>query len=360
MVNCLELDLDELTALLAAWGELPTLARQVWRGLYREHALTFEQMTALPPSLRQRLAAEVTLPWPRLIARQESADGGARKDLLELADGERIEVVLLRYRGRRSACLSTQVGCACGCAFCATGQMGFVRQLSAGEIVAQALHFQRELAAAGEMLHNIVLMGMGEPLLNIDATLAALRRLLDPRALGLAPRRVTLSTVGIVPGILRWADEGPRVRLAVSLHAATDELRDELVPVNRRYPLDELFAALRYYAARTGRRVLIEWVLIDGVNDSRAQAEALAARLSGLDAHVNLIRLNPTAGYAGRPATAEAEAVFCAVLDAAGIPHTMRQRRGAEIAAGCGQLRSSSNPPLRHPPLRHPPLRRGL
>lgn len=347
MVNCLELDLDELEALLAAWGEPPTLARQVWRELYREQAVAFEQMTTLPPALRQRLAAETALPWPRATARRESPDGGARKDLLELADGEQIEVVLLRYRGRRSACLSTQVGCACGCAFCATGQMGFVRQLSAGEIVAQALHFQRELAAAGETLHNVVLMGMGEPLLNLDATLAALRRLLDPRGLGLAPRRVTVSTVGIVPGILRWAEEGPRVRLAVSLHAATDELRNELVPINRRYPLDELFAALRHYAARTGQRVLFEWVLIDGVNDSRAQAEALATRLAGLNAHVNLIRLNPTAGYAGRPAGAEAEAAFCAALDAAGIPHTMRQRRGAEIAAGCGQLRSSAQIPFR-------------
>jgi 23S rRNA (adenine2503-C2)-methyltransferase len=273
------------------------------------------------------------------LARQEAPGGETRKDLLQLADGERIEVVLLRYRRRRSACISTQVGCACGCAFCATGQEGLVRQLSSAEIVAQVRYFQRELAARGEQLSNVVLMGMGEPLLNYDQTLAAVRHLVDQRGVGLPPSRVTLSTVGIAPGIARLAAEkGLPIRLAISLHAATDDVRDRLVPINRRYPLDALFAAVRAYAGRT-RRVLLEWVMVAGVNDTPEQAQALIERLAGLPAHVNLIRLNPTPGYDGRPAPPESVAAFAAALDRASIPHTMRQRRGAAIEAGCGQLR---------------------
>jgi 23S rRNA (adenine2503-C2)-methyltransferase len=283
---------------------------------------------------------------PLVLNRQEDPDGETRKDLLQLEDGEQIEVVLLRYRGRRSACISSQVGCACGCLFCATGQMGFVRQLSSGEIVAQVLHLQRELAARQERLSNVVLMGMGEPLLNYEPAVAAVRRLTDRRALGFPPRRITLSTVGIVPGIERLIKEvGAQVtvplqaNLAVSLHAATDALRDQLVPINRRYPLDSLFAVLRRYATHTRRRVMFEWVMIDGINDTREQAEALVTRLEGLPAHVNVIRLNPTPDYDGRPSSLAAIEAFTAVLDRAGIPHTMRQRRGAAIGAGCGQLR---------------------
>ena len=339
-IDLYDLDLPALESLLAGWGEPRAHARIVWEWLYRRGATGFDQMAGLPPALRERLAVETRLCAPPVLARQEASGGETRKDLLQLADGQRVEVVLLRYRERRSACISTQVGCGCGCPFCATGQMGFVRQLSSGEIVAQLLHLQRELAANGERLSNAVLMGMGEPLLNYEPTLAAVRRMVDRRGLGFPPRRVTLSTVGIVPGIERLGSEGVQVNLAISLHAATDALRDRLVPVNRRYPLDELFAALRAYAARTGRRVMVEWVMIDGVNDTRAQAEALVTRLAGLPAHVNLIRLNATADYAGQPSSLEAIEGFTAVLDRARIPHTVRQRRGAAIAAGCGQLRS--------------------
>jgi 23S rRNA (adenine2503-C2)-methyltransferase len=292
------------------------------------------------PAPEALLAAETMLYVPRVLARQEAPGGETRKDLLQLKDGQQIEVVLLRYRERRSACISTQVGCACGCRFCATGQMGFVRQLTSGEIVAQVLHLQRELAVEHRRLSNVVLMGMGEPLLNYEHTLVAVRRLIDRRALGFPPRRVTLSTVGIVPGVRQLIDEDVPINLAISLHAASDALRSQLVPVNRRYPLDELFAALGEYTARTGRRVMLEWVMIDGVNDTREQAEALVARLAGVPGHVNLIRLNATAGYAGRPSSLEAIEAFTAVLDRARVPHTMRQRRGGAIAAGCGQLRS--------------------
>ena len=338
-VNLYDLDFPATEALLEAWGESRTHARELWHWLYRNGITDFARMTTLPPRLRDRLSAETYLYAPPVLARQEAPDGATRKDLLELADGERIEVVLLRYRDRRSACISTQVGCACGCQFCATGQMGFVRQLSGGEIVTQVLHFRRELAALQQKLTNVVLMGMGEPLLNVEQTLSAVRRMVDPHALGFSPRRITLSTVGIVPGIRQLAQEQPQINLAISLHAATDALRDRLVPINRRYPLDDLFAALKQYTAQTQRRVMIEWTLIDGVNDTREQAEALATRLTGIPAHVNLILLNPTPDYAAQPSAPDAVEAFTEILNRAHIPHTMRQRRGGKIAAGCGQLR---------------------
>ena len=338
--NLYNLNLESLKSLLAGWGAPRAQARLVWDYLYCHLVTGFDGMFELTPAVRERLAAETVIYVPPVLARQEAPGGETRKDLLELADGQQVEVVLLRYGRRRSACISTQVGCACGCRFCATGQMGFVRDLTSGEIVAQVLHVQRELVEEGEALTNVVLMGMGEPLLNTEQTLAAVRRLVDRRGLALAPRRVTLSTVGIVPGIRRLMDERLPIKLAVSLHAATDELRECLVPVNRRYPLAVLFAALRDYSARTGRRVMLEWVMVDGVNDTVEQAQALVDRLAGLPAHVNLIRVNATAGYGGRPSSEEAMEAFTAVLDGAGVPHTMRQRRGGAIGAGCGQLRS--------------------
>ena len=277
---------------------------------------------------------------PQILTRLESADGETRKDLLQLEDGELVEVVLLRYGRRCSACISTQIGCACGCVFCATGQMGFVRQLEGDEIVAQALHAQRELAGQGMQLSNVVLMGMGEPLLNYEQTMAAIQRLVDQREMGLAPSRVTLSTVGITPGIDRMAEESVAIKLAISLHAATDILRDRLIPINHRYPLDTLFAAVEQYIARTQRRVMFEWVMIEDINDTQEQAEGLASRLSGVPCHVNLIHLNPTDHYDGQPARPEAIEAFARVLDRAAIPHTMRQRRGGAIQAGCGQLHS--------------------
>jgi len=346
-VELYSVDLAALEALLIAWDEPRHYARQVWEWIYRRWATSYDQMATLPPAVRERLAQAIPFYVPSVLFSQQDPDGETRKDLLQLADGERIEVVLLRYRERHSACISTQVGCGCGCSFCATGQMGFVRQLSSAEIIAQVLHLQRELAAEGRQLANIVLMGMGEPLLNYEHTLAAVRRLVDPRALGFTQRRITLSSVGIVPGIERLMGEGLRIGLAISLHAATDELRSQLIPINQRYPLDDLFAAVKRYTAQTQQRVMFEWVMIDGLNDTREQAQALAARLAGLPAHVNLILLNPTEGYPGQPVASEAIEEFVAVLDRAHIPHTMRQRRGAAISAGCGQLRCWESPQSR-------------
>ena len=335
-----DLDLASLEQLLVGWGYERSAARDVWRAIYSEGVTHIDELATIDAALVRRLKTEAPLRAPILVAFQEDPGGETRKDLLELKDGNCIEVVLLRYRERRSACVSTQIGCSCGCRFCATGQAGFVRDLSSGEIMAQVMHVQRVLAASGRSLTNVVLMGMGEPLLNYENTLNAVRRMTDQRGLSLPQRRITLSTVGIAPAIRRLAQEGLQMGLAVSLHAATDGLRDMLVPVNRRYPLDELEGAMRDYAARTRRRVMIEWTLIAGVNDSPEQARSLARRLDGIPAHVNLIRLNQTADYQGQPSPPHSVGLFAAILDVAGIPHTVRQRRGAAIAAGCGQLRA--------------------
>ncbi len=337
-----DLDLPALHTLMADWGQPDYRARQIWEWLYVHLADHLDQMTNLPLALRQRLAEEMPLSVPQVIASQTSPDGQTRKDLLRLADGETVETVLMRYEHRRTACISTQVGCPIGCLFCATGQAGFRRNLSTGEIVAQALHFARVLRAEGQRLSNVVLMGMGEPLLNEQASMAAIARMCDPTGFNLGQRHITLSTVGVVPGIDRLgtgAQQSCTPTLAVSLHAATDELRDRLVPINRRYPLDALFAACHRYVARTRRRISFEWALIAGVNDTPQQAEALAARLVGLLAHVNLIPLNPTPGYDGQPPSPAAIAAFTAILDRRRVPYTVRLRRGIEIQAGCGQLR---------------------
>lgn len=339
-LNLYDVDLPELEALLVAWGEPRYRARQVWEWLYRHLVTDVTQMTSLPKTLRQRLIENTRLSVPVVRERQESIAGETRKDLLELEDGQHIEVVLMRYIERRTACISTQVGCAMGCQFCATGQMGIKRNLTSGEIVAQVLYLARELRAQDQRLTNVVLMGMGEPFLNYNHAIAAVRRLIDPHGFQMGQRRITISTAGVVPGIRRFAQEGLQVNLAISLHAATDVLRSELMPINKRYELNELFKAIDDYIVRTNRRVTFEWVLIDGVNDTEEQAEALAARTVGMLAHVNLIPLNPTAGFNGRPSSLERTEAFTQILDRRHIPYTLRLARGIDISAGCGQLRA--------------------
>jgi 23S rRNA (adenine2503-C2)-methyltransferase len=247
----------------------------------------------------------------------------------------------MRFTGRVTACISSQAGCAMGCVFCATGQMGFVRHLTPGEIVAQALHVQRELQSldgADGRLRNLVLMGMGEPLHNYDAVMKAIDILRDDAGLAVGAKKITLSTVGVVPGIIRLADEARSCHLAVSLHAATQEERAALVPVARRWPLEELMAACRYYSEKLQRRIFYEWTLIEGKNDSAETAHAVGRLLRGQPAQVNLIPLNPTAGYGGAPTGREAARQFQHILAGYGLPSTVRQRRGIDIAAGCGQL----------------------
>lgn len=339
-----DLSLEDLTALLAEMGQPAYRARQVYRWLYGSLAADFGAMTDLPKALRAELEERVVLHRLILLARARSANRQAEKVLFGLPDGETIEAVLMRYRRRLTACISSQVGCPVGCPFCATGQSGFRRDLSAGEMVEQVLYFERAARRGGgaepaHQLTNVVLMGMGEPLLNYEAVLSAIRRLADPRGFGFSPRRVTVSTVGVVPGIARLAEEDLPVRLAVSLHAADDDLRDRLVPLNRRYPLAALMDACRAYVEKTGRRVSFEYALMEGVNDGVEHAAKLARLLEGLLCHVNLIPLNPTADSPYRGSPRRRVLAFAEALRERGVPVSVRLRRGLDIEAGCGQLR---------------------
>jgi len=348
-----DLSLSELTDLMTSWGESAYRARQIWRGLYQNFWCSPAESTDLPAPLRDRLAADMNFAPVTLVGSVDSGDRRTRKMLFELRDRHMIETVLMRYdpdtfsgRGRRTLCISTQAGCAMGCVFCATGQMGFKRNLSSGEIVGQVMHAARLLQGKGHSLTNIVFMGMGEPFHNYENTMAATDRLSDPLGYNFGARRMTISTVGLVPQIRRFADEHRQVNLAVSLHAADDEARLKMLPVNKHYNIAEVLSACRYYVAETGRRITFEWALIEGVNDSPKAAMQLASRLRGLLCHVNAIPLNPTAKYAGRSSSRERAARFKAALEAAGIPCTVRLRRGVDIHAGCGQLAALGVPVL--------------
>jgi 23S rRNA (adenine2503-C2)-methyltransferase len=330
----------ELAERLAGWGYSAFHADLVWAQLYHSPKAEYAAMFGLRPDLRARLEAEMPLKGPVAVADFASRDGLTHKYLLRLGDGEMVETVLMIFSGRATVCVSTQVGCAMGCVFCATGQMGFVRHLSPGEIVAQVLHVREQPACRGGELRNVVFMGMGEPLHNLEATLAAIDILTDDRGLAVGPRYITVSTVGLPPAIRRLARDERPFNLAVSLHAATDHQRSALVPLNRRWPLDELLDACREYVRLRGRRIFFEWALISGVNDTPEQAHTLGRLVTGLDAHVNLIPLNPTAGYEQEPSGQEVLSLFQAILAEYGLPSTIRQRRGIDIDAGCGQLRT--------------------
>jgi 23S rRNA (adenine2503-C2)-methyltransferase len=353
-----DLSFAALEGELVADGLRPAHARTLWRAVHRDGAEDFGAREDFLPPLRRWVDARVgggegfRTELPAVHSEMASSDGLTRKFLLSLADGQKVETVLMGYPGRYTACVSTQAGCAMGCVFCATGQMGFVRHLEAGEIVAQVLHCRRVLRAAdpGPPIsrlaspgpRNLVLMGMGEPLHNYDAVMAALEIITDRRGINIGPGRVTISTVGVAPGILRLAEEQRPYGLAVSLHGASEEERSALVPASRRWPLAELIAACREYGRRTGRRIFFEWTLIAGRNDSAGTARRLAELIEGIDGHVNLIPLNPTGSYPGVAASAAAVRAFQRVLQDAGFPATVRQRRGIDVAAGCGQLRAEN------------------
>lgn len=333
-----DLDLSSLTELLQSWGEPAFRAKQIWTGLYKNFWNAPDEFTNLPVSLRTRLAENTRFDILVPTLKLDSSDGQTRKSLFQLHDGKQIEAVLMKYDRRRTLCISTQVGCAMGCTFCATGQMGFGRHLSSGEIVAQVLYYARLLHDQHEHVTNVVLMGMGEPFHNYDNSMAAIDRLNDPNGYNFGARRFTVSTVGLIPMIRRFADEKRQVNLAVSLHAAEDDLRGSMLPVNKRYNLDDLLDACRDYVAHTGRRITFEWALINGVNDTPEQAEKLARRLKGLLCHVNAIPLNPTTRYEGKATTRQRANAFKNILEQYGIPCTIRTRRGIDIRAGCGQL----------------------
>lgn len=337
-----DVDLNELQRVLKRWGEPGYRAVQIWQGLYQQLWAAPEDFTNLPAELRQKLAENFEFSSLRMETELKSNDQETTKVLFLLPDDRPVETVLMRYEQRRTLCISSQAGCAMGCVFCATGQMGFKRHLTSGEIVEQVIFFARQLKAENERVTNIVLMGMGEPLHNYDATLAAIDRLNDPQGFNLGERRFTISTVGLIPKIKQFADEKRQINLAISLHAATDELRSSMLPINRKYPIDELIQVSRDYVEKTGRRITFEWALIQDINDSEEHARELARLLKGLICHVNIIPLNPTKEYAGRATTRQRAIAFQAILEKSGIPCTIRIRRGIDIQAGCGQLAAGS------------------
>jgi len=354
------LDLIALEELFVEWGEPGYRAKQVWQGLYQHLYTSPEQFTNLPKSLREKLADQFIFSNFKIKTYLDSSDGFTRKTLFELPDGNLIEAVLMRYgdpadnpqisapapgsenlrgaKNRRTLCISTQAGCAMGCVFCATGQLGFKRHLTSGEIVAQVMFYARMLKDVNESVTNIVLMGMGEPFHNYDNTMAAIDRLNDKDGYNFGARRFTISTVGLVPQIRRFADEKRQVNLAISLHAVDDDERLAIMPVNKRYKIDNVIEACKYYIEQTGRRVTFEWALISGVNDTPEVAAKLARRLKGLMCHVNAIPLNPTKGFSGEATDRQRAIIFKETLEQAGVPCTIRMRRGIDIQAGCGQL----------------------
>ena len=336
MINLYDLSFKQLGDLVEELGEKRFRARQIWDWLYIKRVASLDSMSNLPRSTVGKLSETAKVGSLDLAARQVSRDG-TEKRLYRLDDGQLIESVLMPYDDKRkTACISSQAGCAMGCVFCATGQMGFGRQLSAAEIFEQAMIFARDLAARGERLSNVVFMGMGEPFHNYQASLEAVRWLME--RLGIGARHITVSTVGLAPQIRLFADEGLQVNLAVSLHKSDDIERSALLPVNRRWNIDELMAACHYYVERTNRRVTFEWAAIAGENDTEQEARRLGRLLAGLLCHVNIIPLNPTAGYAGAPTSTAKLDRFIAILRQHGVGATVRVRRGIDIEAGCGQL----------------------
>jgi 23S rRNA (adenine2503-C2)-methyltransferase len=355
-----DLTLEELTDLLKGWSEPAYRAKQIWQGLYQHLYDSPEQFSNVPKSLREKMAEHFVFFPFKVKTYLDSSDGFTRKTLFELPDKNLIEAVLMRYgdpadnpqitssapnsenlrgaKNRRTLCISTQAGCAMGCVFCATGQMGFKRHLSSGEIVAQVMYYAKILNEVNESVTNIVFMGMGEPFHNYDNTMAAIDRLNHPSGFNFGARRFTISTVGLVPQIRRFADEKRQINLAISLHAAEDEERLVIMPVNKRYKIADVIDACKYYVEQTGRRVTFEWALINGVNDTPEVAKRLASRLRGLMCHVNAIPLNPTTGYSGTATDRQRAVIFKETLEQAGIPCTIRMRRGIDIQAGCGQL----------------------
>lgn len=316
----------------------PFQGRQLFRWIHAKQVFDFEEMTDLSKDLRARLAQGFSVNSLKLVKSQESEETGTKKALLALPDGETVEAVLIPARDRVTLCLSTQVGCAVKCSFCATGQSGYARNLTPGEIVEQALYLLADTDLEGRT-PNIVYMGMGEPFRNCDATLKSIHLLMHKEGLGIGARRITVSTAGEIEGIKRFAEEDWQVRLSVSLHAANDTLRNELVPLNRRYNLERLMQTVSDYADRTGRQITFEWTLIAGVNDRMSDVADIVSCLEGLKATINLIPYNPVPGIDYAPPSRSTCEAFRDALARHGIKAPLRLERGQDISAACGQLR---------------------
>ena len=351
MPSLYDLSLPELEAHVESLGAPKYRARQVWEWAYRQFAASYDEMPNVPAALRRQLLETVPFPALDVVTELASDDGLTRKRLIRLHDGKLIEAVLMLYdprsdsRGRATVCVSSQAGCAMGCIFCATGQAGFDRNLTAGEIIAQITGFAREQADAGRQpLTNVVFMGMGEPMANYRAVWRAIETLHDAGGMNMAARHITISTVGLIPGIRKLAEEALQVGLAVSLHAPDEALRERLIPTAHRYPLPDILQACRDYSTKTGRRVTFEYCLMDGVNDSPEQARALAVALEGMLCHVNLIPVNPTLDDSIRRPARTRTLAFQRELSARGVACTVRVEKGIEISAACGQLRGEVQP----------------
>jgi len=335
-LNIKNYNFEELTAFLKELKIPAYRAKQIFSWLYQKNVRNWDEMSDLPKTIRQSFQIQGIALGCLSLAEKVADTDGTVKFLFELADGNKVESVFLPEPERATVCFSTQVGCGMGCAFCATGRNGYTRNLSAGEIIDQPLRIGK---ITGTGITNLVAMGQGEPLLNYDQLLKAIRIINDPRGVGLGARRITISSCGIIPGMLRLAGEGLQVNLAVSLHAADNELRDRLMPVNRKYPLPRLLEACDHYIEKTGRRITFEYALIDGVNDRPEDLGNLARLLSGRLCHVNLIPFNPVPGSGFDRARPERIREFEIGLNKAHIETTIRRERGTSLTAACGQLR---------------------
>ena len=338
--DALSLSCDAWRRVMEGLGEPRFRADQICQWIYGHKVFDYHEMSSLSKSLRERLCGSVLMTLPILIQDRRSRDG-TRKYLWQMADGSRVESVLLDHGGHRTACISSQVGCPLACTFCATGTLGFARNLTPGEIVGQFLMMERRVldAGLGPGINNVVFMGMGEPLLNERNVFESIRALNHPKMRNLGARHITISTSGIVPGIEDLADFEIPLRLSISLHAPNDELRSRLMPINRKYPLSRLVEALRLYRRRTGERITIEYAMIDGVNDAPQMAYEMAALLDGLDPYVNLIPYNPIPMRPDLRRSPEGRVkAFCAALSELHIEFEVRKERGADIMAACGQL----------------------
>ncbi len=338
MRNFFDLNFSDLEELLEDLSQPSFRAKQIWETVYQHLYDSWQDLTNLPRDLREHLQANLSLSTLQMAEEITSLDSRSTKFLFQLPDSHPIESVILRSGERITLCISTQSGCAVGCAFCATGKLGFFRNLSSGEIVEQVVFLSRLLQQRDEQVTNIVLMGMGEPLLNYEAVLTAIQRFNDSQGMNIGARRITLSTIGIPDKILRFASENLQVNLAVSLHAPNDALRQELVPAAKKYPINEILNACRRYVEETHRRVTFEYVLVQGVNDQPGHARELAELLKNLICHVNLIGLNPTDHYSGRTPSRQAMTEFGRILLDHNIPTSIRNSQGSDIQAACGQL----------------------
>ncbi len=353
---------ESIEHLLRAWGEKPYRVEQVNHGIYRELVSHFSGITSLPIDLREKLEKEkIAFSVIRPVKSIRSADGNTEKTLFETEDKKRIESVLMRHIGRKTVCVSSQIGCPAGCVFCATGKMGITRNLTAREIVEQVLFWNRILKEEwvketgekwkptnpphGVRVRNIVFMGMGEPLLNYENVLSAVKTFNDPKKFNIGVRHITISTVGVIPGIERLTEENLPVHLALSLHAATNDLRSELVPMNKAFPLRKLMDAVDRFSARSGRRIFYEYVVLDGKNNREEDGEALGKLLSRRLAHVNFIpyNVNPECGKDLRKPDIESIRRMQNILMKYGVPSTVRMTMGDEMAAACGQLANKSD-----------------